>query len=239
MQDTAALSVGYGLRERVNLGFFVPYRWSRATGEVTASVTGIGDLGFTARFGLTDPDRAPWKLTALAAVTLPTGEVETGFLDENISLGVGAVSIGGGLELLREWPAAGKLLLQMVGIKPTGPSDQGVRFGGNLQFLAGYGRPFYRTGRARWALSASSSWAEPDMEGDEPVPNRGGRLAHVSLGFSFPLGPRWDVAFSGQRLLDADVHGDQLVARWTGFLSLRWLWEPTPAAPTLVDPDDD
>ena len=239
MQDTAVLSLGYGLRERVNLGLFIPYRWSRATGEVEADVTGPGDLGLTARFGLTDPDRAPWKLSAIAAVTFPTGDVETGFLDENIALGVGAVSLGGGLDLLRDWPVAGRLLLQFVGIKPTGPSDEGVRFGGNLQFLAGYGRPFFPAGRSRWAVSASSAWAEPDTEGDQEIPNRGGRLSYATFGLSFPMGPRWQVGLSGQRLLDADVHGDQLVARWTGFLSFRWLWEPPAPMPLIVDPGDD
>ena len=236
VQDSWIVTLDYGLRERINLGLLIPYRSSRVTGMVEGELDGLGDIGFSARFGVTDPDRAKWKLAALGLVTFPTGEVETALLDQNIALGVGAISLGGGLELTRDWPKIGSLLLRTLGGKPTGASDDGVRFGGTLSLAASYGRAFRQAGRARWALSSAVSWTEPDTLGDETIDNRGGRLITGTLGFLIPISKSWETSIGITRLLDADVHGDQLVGRWSGFLGFRWLWERPLKPPVLKSP---
>lgn len=72
-------------------------RFSRCarTSRVEADDQGLGDIGLSARFTLTDPHRGPLRVNALTLISLPSGKVETGFLDENIVLGVGAISVHG------------------------------------------------------------------------------------------------------------------------------------------------
>jgi hypothetical protein len=222
LQDGLVLTADYGLAERVNLGILIPYRFSRSRGRVEADVEGLGDIGLSARFALTDPHRAQLRVNALTSISLPTGRVETGFLDENIVLGVGAIALGAGFEVIRDSPSGASAFLRTLGSKPTGPSDEGVRFGGSLSSSAGYGRPFVGGGRVRWAFSGTVSWTEADREGDVDVPNRGGRLVTLSAGVALPLGGGPELSVGAERLLSADLRDDQLAARWSGFLAVRW-----------------
>ena len=217
----------WGLREWVNLGLIVPFRNSRATGRIEADVDGLGDIGLSGRFALTDPDRSAWKVAALGLVSLPTGEVEDdpARLEENVVLGVGAISLGGAVEAIHDWPRAGSLYFRAMGVEPTGTSDEGVRFGGSLSILSGFGRPFVTAGRSRWAVSAAIGWTEVDRTEGEEIESRGGRQATVTGGLLFPLAKELDISLGAQRLVDVDLHGDQLAARWSGFLGLRWLWD--------------
>lgn len=221
-QDGILLSADYGLTERVSLGLLVPYRISRSTGRVEGRVEGLGDVGLSARFALTDPHESLLRVTAVTTATVPTGEVATGFLDQNFILGVGAVALGGGLEVIRDWPSGGSLFFRALGSKPTGPSDRGIRFGGALSASGGYGRPFLRRGRVRWALSSAVSWIEPDVQGRTVVPNRGGRLMTATGGVGVPLGADSELLVGVQRLVAADLRGEQLAARWSSFLGFRW-----------------
>jgi hypothetical protein len=222
LQDGLVLTADYGLAERVNLGILIPYRRSESRGRVEADVEGLGDIGLSARFALTDPHGAPLRVNALTLISLPTGRVETGFLDENIVLGVGAIALGAGFEVIRDSPSGASAFLRALGSKPTGPSDEGVRFGGSLASSAGYGRPLVSRGRVRWAVSGTVSWTEADREGDLPVPNRGGRLVTLSAGLAFPLGGGPQLSLGTERLLSADLRGDQLASRWSGFVAVRW-----------------
>ena len=217
------MAVDYGLTERTNLGILIPYRDSRSRGRVEGQVEGLGDIGLSARFALTDPHRSALKVSGLTLVSLPTGKVETAFLDQNIVLGVGAVALGAGFELIRDWPPGGSVFLRALGSKPTGPSDAGIRFGGSLSASAGYGRPFVSGNRIRWALSGAVVWNEADREGDLTVPDRGGRLAMATAGLSFPAGSDLEISVGAQRLVSADLRGDQLAPRWSGFAGIRWM----------------
>lgn len=222
-QDGVLFAIDYGWTERVSLGLLVPYRISRSTGRVEGNVHGLGDVGLSARFTLTDPHESPLHVTAVTTATVPTGEVETDFLDQNIVLGVGAVALGGGLEAIRDWPSRSSLFFRALGSKPTGPSDQGVRFGGTLSASVGYGRPFVQRRAVRWALSSAVSWTEPDRQGGDDVPNRGGRLITATAGVGVPLGAEWEFSAGAQRLVAADLRGDQLAAPWSTFLGFRWI----------------
>ncbi len=179
-------------------------------------------MGLTARIALVDPHMSRLKINALTLASLPTGRVETGFLDENIVLGVGAISLGTGLEVIRDSPSGGSAFFRTLGSKPTGPSDAGLRFGGSLFATGGYGRPFGDRTRIRWALSGSVLWSEADRQGGAPVPNRGGQLVTATGGLALPLGGDYQVSLGAERLLAADLRGDQLAPRWSGFLSIRW-----------------
>jgi len=154
---------------------------------VEGEVEGLGDVGLSARFALTDPHGSALKVSGLTLVSLPTGKVETAFLDQNIVLGVGAVALGAGFELIRDWSGGGSAFLRTLGSKPIGPSDAGIRFGGSLSASAGYGRPIVSGNRIRWAMSGTVAWNEADREGDLTVPDRGGRLVLATAGLSFPL----------------------------------------------------
>lgn len=222
LQDGLLLTADYGLAERVNVGILIPYRVSRSSGRVEADVQGLGDIWLSARIALTDPHRAPLRVNALTLTSLPSGKVETGFLDENIVLGVGAASLGAGFEVIRDSPSGASAFLRALGSKPTGPSDEGVRFGGSVSSSAGYGRPFVGGGRVRWAASGTVSWTEADRVGDLSIPNRGGRLVTLSAGLAFPLGRGPELSLGAERLLSADLRGDQLASRWSGFFAVRW-----------------
>lgn len=222
IQDGILLTTDYGLTERVGLGILVPYRNSRSSGRVEGDVEGLGDVGLSARISLTNPHGSPLRVSVLTLATLPTGKVETGFLDQNIVLGVGAAALGGGLEMIRDWPSSGSLFFRSLGSKPTGPSDEGIRFGGSLLASAGYGRRFLARLAPRWALSGSVTWAEADREGRLLVPNRGGRVATLTGGVAFPLEGDFELSAGAQRIVSADLRGDQLAARWSGFFGVRW-----------------
>ena len=222
IQDAALVTADYGLTERVNLGVLIPYRNSRSRGRVVGEVEGLGDVGMSARFALTDPHRSALKVNGLALVSLPTGKVETAFLDENIVLGVGAVALGAGFEIIRDWPSGGSAFLRTLGSKPTGPSSTEIRFGASLSASAGYGRPFVSGNRTRWALSGAVAWNEPDREGDLTVANRGGRLILATAGVSVPLGDEFEFSVGAQRLVSADLRGDELAPKWSGFAGIRW-----------------
>jgi hypothetical protein len=180
-------------------------------------------VGLTARIALVDPHTSGLKINALTLVSLPTGGVETGFLDENIVLGVGAISLGTGLEVIRDSPSGGSAFFRTLGSKPTGPSGAGVRFGGSLSTSGGYGHPFCVSTRIRWAISGTVLWSEADRQGDALVPNRGGRLVTASGGLAFPLGSDYQISLGAERLLAADLRGDQLAPKWSGFLGIRWI----------------
>jgi hypothetical protein len=189
---------------------------------VAGEVEGLGDVGLSARIALNDPHRAPLKVNALALLSLPTGKVETDFQNENVVLGVGSISAGAGLEVIRDSPSGASAFLRAAGRKPTGPSDKGIRFGGSLSASAGYGRPFTAAGGARWALSGTVTWTEADGDGGNTIPNRGGRLVTATAGLAFPIGNGSHISLGAERLVSADLGGDQLAARWSGFLGFRW-----------------
>jgi hypothetical protein len=130
--------------------------------------------------------------------------------------------LGSGFEVIRDSPSGASVFLRALGSKPTGPSDEGVRFGGSLTSSAGYGRPFVAGGRVRWAVSGTVTWTEADREGERLVPNRGGRLITASAGLAIPLGGRPELSLGAERLLSADLRGDQLASTWSGFLAVRW-----------------
>jgi hypothetical protein len=222
LQDAAFLTADYGLTERINVGFLIPYRSSRSRGRVEGEVEGLGDIGLSARFAFNEPHSPGLKANGIVLATLPTGEVETGFLDENIVLGVGAVGLGAGFEVIHDRPGLGSAFLRVLGSKPAGASDGGVRFGGSLSASAGYGRPFAGGGRIRWALSGGVTWNEADRENGLAVLNRGGRLAFATAGVSFPLGRDFELSAGAQRLVAADLRGDQLAAEWSGYAAIRW-----------------
>lgn len=221
-QDGAILGADYGVTERFAVGILVPYRNSRSTGRVEGDVEGLGDVTLSVRFGLTDPHASPLRIGALFTASVPTGDVETGFLDQNIVLGVGAVSLGGGLEVIRDWPSGTSLFFRTLGSKPTGPSDEGIRYGGTISASAGYGRPFVLRREFRWSVSGTILWTEPDEQDGRDALNRGGRLGTLAGGVGIPLGGDRELFFGVQRLLDAQVRGDQLVATWGGYLGFRW-----------------
>ena len=222
LQHATVLTADYALAERWSLGLFVPYRWSETRGRIRGSVRGFGDAGFNARYAVNQPHTSSLEVHAMGSVSFPTGKVETAFLDQNIVLGVGAPTLGAGVEAAFAARDGGRAFTRLLGSRPIGASDAGVRFGGALSTSAGYGRAWVAGGRSRWALSAAAIRTGADRDGSVPNPNRGGRRITATAGSSFPAGPSSEVTLGIERLVSADLRGDQLAATWSGFLGLRW-----------------
>ncbi len=213
------LSVDVGIRERLSAGALLPLRTTRLRGPETLDVEGLGDLDLYARWIATKPPHLPgeFRMTVLGGLSLPTGKEPTGAgVEENVRFGAGTTSFLLALELLGSaGPASlyGRAELRA----PLGTSDAGFRYGETWTGVGG--TDFALGSRGGILAQAIVQHQRPDRENGLVLPSRGGTWGYVAAGGRLRLGARGSGAILIQRLVYANVHGDQLVSPWTLIVS--------------------
>jgi len=214
-QRTILVRGEYGLTPGTSLAFGLPVRDVDLRGMETADVTGAGDLEAAVRWSPLPVTLARRVLINLSAgVTLPTGR-STGsdLTQENIQFGAGAVSALAAVEMSARLTPHAALFGRAGGRWPTGEGDDGYRFGDAYDWLAGLDAG-QESGRVRLQAMLLGVHLKQDTQDGVPVEDRGGRLLYGIGGVRFETTEKTALAFSVQRLVDADLRGDQLAARW-------------------------
>ncbi len=234
-QHAVVLTGEVGLSERFSIQALLPVRTVDLTGREELSTEGIGDVELTLRTSLTDPERSG-RLSAVAyyGAALPTGkDSEPEVLEQNAQFSRGVLTgIAGGevsVKVLGESQIYARAETQI----PTG-DDDGYRFAATRSVSALFSSPFGGS-TTRWLAGLELRYAGRDearcLEDGDPrpacdpnsglpqghgflaFPNRGGHQKRLLGGVLFGLTRQQNVGLIVGRLLDANLAGDQLVAR--------------------------
>lgn len=209
------LSLDVGIRERLSAGALLPLRTTRLSGPETLDAEGLGDLDLYARWIATKPPHLPgdFRMTLLGGLSLPTGKEPTGAgSEENVRFGAGTTSLLTALELSGSvGPASlyGRAELRA----PLGSSDAGFRYGET--WTAAGGADFALGSRGGILAQAILQHQRPDRENGLVLPSRGGTWGYLAAGGRLRLGASGSGAIVIQRLVHANVRGEQLVSPWT------------------------
>ncbi len=209
-----------GLSERLSIQGLIPVRTVDLSGRADISAEGAGDLEVTLRTSLTHPERSG-RFAALAyyGAALPTGKDSDPALlavNAQFSRGVASGILGGELSLkvARDSQIYGRAETQI----PVG-EDEGYRFAATRTAAALFTSPFGAS-NVRWLTGMEFRYSgrdrlnvEDDGRGALAAPNRGGHQTRLLGGFLFGLTRRNNLGVLASYLLDADLAGDQLVAR--------------------------
>lgn len=219
-QHTVILSGEVGLSERFSLQGLLPLRSFDITGREELSAEGAGDLELTLRTSLTAPERSGrFAAVVFYGAGLPTGkDSEASILEENSQFSRGVVSaIAGGQVNVRVGARSQLYGLATTQI-PVG-DDDGYRFGTTRSAVVTFSSSFGES-NVRWLGGLTHSYAARDHvnkpgdnRGSVAVLNRGGRQTRLLGGLVIGLTRGQNVGLQANYLIDADLNGDQLVAR--------------------------
>lgn len=159
-----------------------------------------------------------------AGLSLPTAETApVDLVGENVFFGVGAASLLATLEGFRTLNDAWSLFGSARYRLPLDEGDERYRFGDNLGYQ---GTLAWSSGEGRFGFNVgiSSQHLGQDEQAGVKLDNRGGRFSYASLGFRYRLREGLSLGVASSWLVDQDVRGDQLLARWQMTTGLSWSW---------------
>ena len=143
---------------------------------------------------------------------------EAGILEENSQFSRGVVSGIVGGEVSLGVGAQSRLYGVVTTQIPVG-GDDGYRFGTTRGAVVTFSSPFGES-KVRWLGGLTHSYTARDHVNDSgdgrgslSVPNRGGRQTRLIGGLVLGLTRGQNVGLQANYLIDADLNGDQLVAR--------------------------
>jgi hypothetical protein len=225
-QQAVIVSGELGLSERISLTGAVPLRSVELTepdGGAGPQASGAGDLQVGARLALTHPEKeGRFSAVATWGVWLPTGASnEADILGENVAFTRGAVTATAGGEFTVRLGGRSQVFGQVDLQYPTGADDVAIRtIGGGLVAARYRFAPsrngslvFSRSfagGRLSWLGGVSQRYFGSDKLDGIPVETRGGSIRRAVAGLVVNVARRQTVGLLAERLLRADVNGDEL-----------------------------
>lgn len=210
------------MRERLALGFALPIRHTSLRGpDESLSRSGPGDLDALVRWTAIRPKLpGDFQLRLVAGASLPTGdEVADLAIDENIRFGAGTTSLLAAVEALRGVGIA-TLYARAEAREPLGTSDSGVDYGATTTVAAGV--DIAAADRAGVLVQAIWQHQGIDRVAGDPVPSRGGTWTYAAVGARTGLTRRTQGSVLVQRLIAADVRGEQLAAPWSALIGISF-----------------
>ncbi len=151
---------------------------------------------------------------------MPTGEEETEpALETNLRFGAGAMSLLAAVEASAGTKSGALSSYGRAEIRvPLGEGESGVRYGRTSTAALGIDVPLgARGGFLAQAIGQRQGVDELDGVAME---NRGGSFAYLAAGGRIGPAKGWQGSLLVERLVHADVHGNQLVAPWSLLLAL-------------------